>query len=67
MKTGTLYLIPTPIDNNDLKDILLPRDISIVSGLRYFIVETPKNARKNLGTLLEDCILEIESRIKRTY
>lgn len=51
MKTGTLYLIPTPIDSNELKDILLPKDIALVSNLKYFIVETPKNARKNLQSI----------------
>lgn len=61
MKTGTLYLIPTPIDDNDLKDILLPKDISTVSNLKHFIVETPKNARRNLTTLhLETPIQEIQ-------
>lgn len=51
MKTGTLYLIPTPINDKDLKDILLPEYIDIISELKTFIVETPKNARRNLGTL----------------
>ena len=58
MKTGTLYLIPTPIDNNELKDILLPKDISIVSRLKHFVVETPKNARRNLGTLPMESVMQ---------
>jgi len=51
MKTGTLYLIPTPIDNRELKDILLKEDIEKVVKLKNFVVETPKNARRNLGSL----------------
>lgn len=51
MKTGKLFLIPTPINNEDMKDILLQSDIERVINIKYFIVETPKNARHNLGTL----------------
>lgn len=51
MKTGTLYLIPTPINDKQLKDILLPEYISKIVKLKNFIVETPKNARRNLGSL----------------
>jgi 16S rRNA (cytidine1402-2'-O)-methyltransferase len=51
MKTGKLFLIPTPINNQEMKDILLPSDIELIVDLKYFIVETPKNARHNLGTL----------------
>ncbi len=54
MKTGTLYLIPTPINSKELKDILLPEDISMISKIKTFVVETPKNARRNLGTLPMD-------------
>lgn len=51
MKTGKLYLIPTPINNQELKDIMLPEYIEKIIKLRTFVVETPKNARRNLGTL----------------
>lgn len=51
MKTGTLYLIPTPINNKNLNEILLPEYVDIISRLKTFIVETPKNARRNLGSL----------------
>lgn len=54
MKTGTLYLIPTPINSKEMREVLLPENISKVSSLKYFIVETPKNARRNLGTLPMD-------------
>jgi 16S rRNA (cytidine1402-2'-O)-methyltransferase len=51
MKTGTLYLIPTPINSQELSEILLPEYIKIVGKLKNFIVETPKNARRNLGSI----------------
>lgn len=51
MKTGTLFLIPTPINEKELNDILLEDDKKITEQLKVFIVETPKIARKNLGSL----------------
>lgn len=45
MKTGTLYLIPTPLGETDL-DWILPREVQQVAGrLVHFIVEHPKTAR----------------------
>ncbi|MEJ5212188.1 MAG: SAM-dependent methyltransferase [Burkholderiales bacterium] len=53
MKTGTLYLIPTPLGETDL-DWILPRGVQQVAGrLAHFIVEHPKTARaflKQVGT-----------------
>lgn len=64
MKKGKLYLIPTPISGNDFKDSLTKKDINIVSGLDYFIVETPKVARSYLGSIeLKTPIQKIEMRV----
>lgn len=51
MQNGTLYLIPTPINERSLRDILLPEYQTIVEELDTFVVETPKTARRNLGSL----------------
>jgi 16S rRNA (cytidine1402-2'-O)-methyltransferase len=51
MKKGKLYLIPTPINGTNLKQTLVEKDIQIVSGLKHFIVETPKIARSYLGSI----------------
>jgi 16S rRNA (cytidine1402-2'-O)-methyltransferase len=64
MNNTTLYLIPTPIYGEDLTKAILPCDISIVSKLKHFIVETPKVARSYLGSIkLETPIQEIDMRI----
>ena len=52
MKKGTLFLIPSPISQDqNMKDILLPMYLDTVCNLEYFIVETPKIARSFLKDL----------------
>lgn len=52
MKKGTLYLIPTPIsEQQQMSDILLPDYLELVSNLEYFVVEKGKVARKFLTQL----------------
>lgn len=48
---STLYLIPTPLDQNiaDISDILPPGDIKIIKGITHFIVESTKVAGKFLS------------------
>ena len=61
MNKGKLYLIPTPISGEDFNTTILPSDISIVSNLKYFIVETPKIARAYLSSIkLSIPIQEVE-------
>ena len=67
-KLGTLYLIPTSLSKKILKDELKESDLNIVRKLKFFIVETPKIARKVLSGLdmkIQDIdmrILDINSR-----
>lgn len=48
-KIGTLYLIPNSLSGKSVKEELREKDMNIVLGLKYFIVETPKIARKSLS------------------
>ena len=53
---GTLYLIPTPLcqDQANAPDWLAPPDRARLAALRHFAVETPKVARGWLGRLLPE-------------
>lgn len=51
MKKGKLYLVPTPISKVSMKEVLLEKDISLVSKLQFFISETPKTTRAFLKDL----------------
>ncbi|HNW23721.1 MAG TPA: SAM-dependent methyltransferase, partial [Candidatus Dojkabacteria bacterium] len=61
-KTGVLYLIPTSLSKQLLKDELKEKDLNIVRGIKYFIVETPKVARaylKDMGMVLQELNMAI--------
>ena len=47
-KTGTLYLIPTPLGGDHLESILPVDTLSVARSLTHFIVEAPKTARAHL-------------------
>jgi 16S rRNA (cytidine1402-2'-O)-methyltransferase len=47
-KKGKLYLIPVPISEHDLVGQIPPQNLTIVNGLRHFIVENAKTARRFL-------------------
>jgi len=68
--TGVLYLIPTSLSKKVLKDELNEKDLEIVRGIKYFIVETPKVARaylKDMGMVLQDLSMGIlDEHSKRT-
>ena len=49
--TGILYLIPTSLSNHILKEELSEKNLDIVRELKFFIVETPKVARKHLSNM----------------
>ncbi|KKP63567.1 MAG: hypothetical protein UR61_C0067G0003 [candidate division WS6 bacterium GW2011_GWE1_34_7] len=51
MQKGTLYLIPTPITNAPMKDVLLPPYLDIVKTLEIFVVEKAKTARQHLSSV----------------
>src|ERR1039457_4869658 len=48
MKTGTLYLLPTVLNIDPVEDSLPASNINRISGLRYFIVEELRTARRFL-------------------
>lgn len=47
-KTGTLYLIPTPMGGDRLDSVLPADTIELARKLTHFIVEAPKTARAHL-------------------
>lgn len=58
-RTGTLYLIPTPLGNVDPEATLSPRVREVVQSMKIFVVERPKTATKFLGRMgvrLEECV-----------
>lgn len=61
-KKPTLYLIPTSLTNNGIKETLKQSDIDIVKFLKHFIVETPKKARaqlKGLDIVLQELDMQV--------
>jgi len=50
-RRGKLYIIPSSLGTKSLKDELNEKDIEIVKSLKYFVVETPKVARRHLRDL----------------
>ena len=50
---GTLYLVPVPLGDSGIDFVLPSAVVSVVRGLRHFVVEHPKTARhflKQIGT-----------------
>ena len=43
-----LYLLPVPLAEGDTSDVLPPRNIEVIRGLRYFVVENLRSARRFL-------------------
>jgi 16S rRNA C1402 (ribose-2'-O) methylase RsmI len=50
-KRGKLYIIPSSLGTRSLFEELNPRSIDIIKELEYFVVETPKVARRHLRDL----------------
>jgi len=48
MKKGTLYLIPTPLADSDISEVLPQGTIKVVQRLDFFIVEEIRTARRFL-------------------
>lgn len=48
IKTGTLYLIPTPMGGDHLDNVLPADTLALARQLTHFIVEAPKTARAHL-------------------
>lgn len=50
--TGTLYLIPTPISDQDPLEVLSPDVIATIRHLRHFVVEAERTAGRFLSRVL---------------
>lgn len=48
-KTGKIFLIPTPIGETDVYDVVPQRNREVIQGLDYFIVENLRSARRFLS------------------
>jgi len=46
---GILYMIPCPIGDGELGDVLPARNLEVIRSLDYFIVENARTARRYLG------------------
>ena len=46
--SGRLYLLPTPLGDNNLTEIIPPYNIQLMESLRYFVVEQIRTARRFL-------------------
>ncbi len=49
MSTGTLYLVPCPIDDGDPEKVLPAANFEVMRELDYFIVENVRSARRFLS------------------
>lgn len=56
--SGTLYLVPVPIGDGPPEDELAPRVLRIVAGLRHFIVENERSARRFLSRVMSQEALD---------
>lgn len=46
--SGKIYLIPVTLGGDDYNDVIPPKAISITRGIRYFVVEEIRSARRYL-------------------
>ncbi len=56
--SGILYLVPVPIGDGDPRDELAPRVVTIVNGIRDFIVENERSARRVLCRMMPQDALD---------
>jgi len=50
--SGVLYLVPVPIGDGSPADELAPRVLRTVSGIRDFVVENERSARRFLSRVM---------------
>ncbi|MDR0831219.1 MAG: SAM-dependent methyltransferase [Prevotellaceae bacterium] len=55
---GTLYLIPTTLGEGDLKNVLPDYNSAVVKGLRYFIVENLRTARRFIRQIDREIVID---------
>lgn len=56
--SGILYLVPVPIGDGNPQDELAPRVVCIVNGIRDFIVENERSARRVLSRMMSQSALD---------
>lgn len=56
--SGILYLVPVPIGDGDPEDELSPRVVRVVNGIRDFIVENERSARRVLSRMMPQAALD---------
>ncbi len=49
MPPGTLYMIPCPIGDTPVRDVLPEANFAVMASLDYFVVENTRSARRFLG------------------
>ncbi len=59
--SGTLFLVPVPIGDGDPRDELAPMVLRTVAGLRDFIVENRRSARRFLSRFMDPAGLDASS------
>ena len=59
MAETALYLIPVPLGDGDLSQMLPPMNIALVGEIKHFIVENVRSARRFLKKC--DCNIDIDS------
>lgn len=59
--SGTLYLIPVPIGDGEPRLELAPRVLEAIAGLRHFVVENERSARRFLSRAMEGPALDASS------
>ena len=59
--SGTLYLVPVPIGDGDPADELAPKVVRLVSGIRDFVVENERSARRFLSRIMPQAGLDASS------
>jgi len=59
--SGILYLVPVPIGDGSPADELAPRVVRIVAGIRDFVVENERSARRFLSRIMPQEALDASS------
>lgn len=55
---GKLYLVPTPIGDRPVMDIMPGYNVGIIASLKYFIVEDIRSARRFLSSLKAGIVID---------
>ncbi len=59
--TGKLYLLPVPLSAGSATDVLPERNMAVMRGLRHFVVENTRTARRFLRACFRDFPIDASS------